>query len=66
MESIGTNQGQENSLRVTFREKVVSLSLSEDATFEDIARTLGKLSKRRYGNPVGICVILHPLSRAAT
>jgi hypothetical protein len=36
----------------------VSISLAASATFGEIARILGRLSRRRYGNPVAIDVTL--------
>jgi len=41
-----------------FGDKVISFSLATEATFGEIARRLGRLPKRRYGNPVAIDVIL--------
>lgn len=67
MRAIGNDQAQaQNSrLRFVFSDTVLSLGLSANATLEDVARTLGKLSKRRYGNPVAIDVTFDPPSRAA-
>jgi hypothetical protein len=45
-------------LRLVFDDAVVSFDLAANATFEDIARTLGELSNQRYRNPVAIDVIL--------
>lgn len=63
MKTIRTDLAQDHSLRVAFSEAMVTLSLSANATFGDIARKLGKLSKRRYGTPTDICVTLGPASR---
>jgi hypothetical protein len=63
MKTIQTDLAQDNSLRVVFSEAMVTLNLSANATFGDIARKLGKLSKRRYGNPRDISVTLGPASR---
>lgn len=66
MQAIGNDQAQaqDGRLRFVFSDTVVSLGLCANATFEDIARTLGKLSKRHYGNPVAIYVTFNPPSRA--
>ena len=45
-------------LRVVFGDAVVSCSLAADATFGEIARTLGELSNQLHGKPVAIDVIL--------
>ena len=45
-------------LRVVFSDAVVSCSLAADATFGEIARTLGELSNPRCGDPVAIDVTL--------
>ena len=57
-------QAADSRLRFVFSDKVVSLSLAADATFEDIARTLGEFSNPRYCNPVSIDVTLSPARRA--
>jgi hypothetical protein len=48
----------DSRLRFVFGDTVVSSSLAANATFEDVARTLGELSNERYGNPVAIDVTL--------
>jgi hypothetical protein len=45
-------------VKFVFSDTVVTLSLATDATFEDIARTLGDLKTSRHGNPVAIDVTL--------
>jgi hypothetical protein len=45
-------------LRFFFDDAVLSFSLAENSTFEDVARTLGGLASPRYGNPVAIQVTL--------
>jgi hypothetical protein len=47
------HRAQDNRLQVVFNETVVSRNLSADATFGDVARALGRFSRRRYGNPAG-------------
>ena len=49
---------RDSRLRVVFDDAVVSFGLAVNATFEDIARTMGELSNRRYGDPVAIDVTL--------
>lgn len=58
MQTIGKDQVQNHQLRIVFDETVVSLRVSGKATFEDVARMLGKHSQQRYGRPAGICVTL--------
>jgi hypothetical protein len=48
-------------LRLVFNHKVVSLTLSADATVGDIAFALGELAPRQYGSPVAIDVVLPSL-----
>ena len=58
MQSIQTDHLKDNRLRFVFNHSVMSFSVAPDATFGEIARTLGGLSNRRYGNPVAIDVKL--------
>lgn len=58
-------QSSDSRLRFIFSDRVVSLSLAADATFEDIARRLDEFSNPRYQNPVSIDVTLSPASNAA-
>jgi len=50
--------GQNRRLRLVFDNAVKSFDLTADATLEDIARRLAKVSRRRYGNPVAIDITL--------
>jgi len=65
MQPIKVGQAADSRLRFVFSDRVVSLSLAADATFEDIARALGEFSNPEYRNPVSIDVTLSPASRAA-
>lgn len=65
MPTTKNDQAQGIHLRFVFRAEVVSVVLSANATFEDIARRLGKLSIRRYSNPLAIYVTFNSASRAA-
>ena len=58
MRPIHVDHGGDRRLRFVFNHAVVSLGLTGDATFEDVARTLAGLSIRRYGKPIAIDVIL--------
>jgi endonuclease III-like uncharacterized protein len=51
---------EDRRLRFVFNHAVVSLGLASDATFEDVARNLARLSTRHYGKPVAIDVLLGP------
>jgi hypothetical protein len=44
----------ENRLRFVFGDRVVALGLGAGVTFGEVARALGELTQRHYGNPVGI------------
>jgi hypothetical protein len=65
MQPIRIDHATDSRLRIVFSDKVVSLSLAADATFEDIARKLGEFSNSQYRNPVSIDVTLSPASCAA-
>jgi hypothetical protein len=56
MQPIGAGHANEARLRFVFNGKVVSYRVAPDTTFGDIAGTLGKLPRRRYGNPLAIDV----------
>ena len=58
MQSIQIDHARDSRLRFVFNHSVMSFSVAPDATFGEIARTLGGLSNRRYGNPVAIDVKL--------
>jgi hypothetical protein len=58
MQAARADHAGDSLLRVVFDDAVVSLSLAADATFGEVARTLGDLPRRRYGNPVAIDVTL--------
>jgi hypothetical protein len=58
VQPIQVDHASDSRLRFVFDDAVVSFGLAVNATFEDIARTMGKLSNRRYGNPVAIDVTL--------
>jgi hypothetical protein len=58
MQSIQVDHAKDNRLRFVFNHSVMSFSVAPDATFGEIARTLGGLSSRRHGNPVAIDVKL--------
>jgi hypothetical protein len=58
MQSIQTNHMTDSRLRFVFNHSVMSLNLASDATFGEVAHTLGELSNRRYGHPVAIDVRL--------
>ena len=44
----------ENRLRFVFGDRVVAFGLGAVVTFGEVARTLGELAQKHYGNPVGI------------
>lgn len=58
MQPIQVDHATDSRLRFVFNDTVVSSVLAADATFGEVARTLGKLSRKRYGNPVAIDVTL--------
>ena len=58
MQPIQVDHARDSRLRFVFDDAVVSFGLAVNATFEDIARTMGELSNRRYGNPVAIDITL--------
>jgi len=58
MQPIQVHHSGDSRLRFVFNDTVVSLTLAANATFEDIARTLGELAPRHYGDPVAIDVTL--------
>ena len=58
MQSIQADHAKDSRLRFVFNHSVMSFSVAPDATFGEIAQTLGGLSSRRYGNPVAIDVKL--------
>jgi hypothetical protein len=58
MQPIQVDHTVDSRLRFVFDDKVVSFNLAANATFADVARTLGELANRRYGNPVAIDVTL--------
>ena len=66
MKTIETDPGQGNFLRVVFCQTMVTLNLPANATFGDIARTLGKLSERHCGRPADIRVTLGPVCRTSS
>lgn len=47
---------QQNRLRFVFNENVVSFDTTTGVTFGEVASALGRLSSRRYGNPIAIDV----------
>lgn len=49
----------ENRLRIVFGDTVISFGLAANATFEDIARTLGEFSIPRHGHPLAIDITLN-------
>ena len=51
---------KEGHMRFVFAESVVTCPLDDDTTFQDIALTLRKLSKKGYGELVSIVVVLKP------
>lgn len=51
-----TNSTRDSRLRVVFDDMVVSMRLAPNATFGDVARTLGELTPRHPGGPVGLDV----------
>ena len=65
MPANGTDQPQVCRLRFVFDDTVVTRGVCANATFEDIARSLGRLSKRRYGNPLAIYATFGPALPAA-
>jgi hypothetical protein len=56
MQSIQVDHAGASRLRFVFDDGVVSLSLAAHATFEDIARTLGKLAQQHHSDPLAIDV----------
>ena len=63
MQSIQADHARDSRLRFVFNHSVMSFSVAPDATFGEVARTLGGLSSRRYGNPVAIDVTLKRCGR---
>jgi hypothetical protein len=64
MQSNQVDSAGNGRLRVVFGGTVMSFSLTADATFEDVARKLDRISIRRYGRPVAIDVTLCPSNAA--
>ena len=58
MQSIQIDHAKDSRLRFVFNHSVMSFSLASDATFGEVAQTLGALSNRRHGNPVAIDIKL--------
>jgi hypothetical protein len=56
MGTVDGKRAQGGRLRLVFGETVMWLGLPARATFDDVARTLRKLPKRRYGEPKDIRV----------
>lgn len=60
------SNARDSRLRVVFDDMVVSLRLAPNATFGDVARTLGELTPRHPGGPVGVDVrFAFPVGRPA-
>ena len=62
MKHIGNQRAlaKKRRLRIVFGQTMVTRDISVNATYEDIARTLSKLSKRRYGRPLAISATFEP------
>ena len=61
-----TNSTRDSRLRVVFDDMVVSMRLAPNATFGDVARTLGELTPRHPDGPVGVDVrFAFPVGRPA-
>lgn len=58
MQPVQADHAKDSRLRFVFNDAEVSYSRAENVTFGEVARTLGELSNRRYGNPVAIYVTL--------
>jgi hypothetical protein len=52
-------------LSASDKDTIVSVGIAADATFEDVARTMSKYPRWRYGRPVSIRVVFEPAPRAA-
>ncbi len=66
MGSMQAGRSSGHRLRFVFDDRIVSVTVSPDATFGEIARNLWNLPSRRYGHPVAIDVTLMPNSRDGT
>ena len=64
MQSMQSDPATDSRLRFIFDHAVASFGLPADATFEDIAGMLRKLTPQHYGNPVAIDVTLAGPSRS--
>jgi hypothetical protein len=58
MQPVRADRVVDSRLRFFFRDAVLSFSLADNSTLEDVARTLRGLGPERYGNPVAIKVTL--------
>lgn len=64
MQHASGDHAGDSCLRFVFSDAVVSLPLSADATFEDIAWSLRGLKTARHGKPLAIDVVLANRRRA--
>lgn len=62
MKSSHVDHSQESRLRIVFSDTVISFGLAADATFADIAWTLGEFSIPRHGHPLAIDITLNQAS----
>lgn len=53
-----TKHGPDSRLRFVFNDAVLLYDLATEATLRDIALTLERISKQRYGKPISIDVIV--------
>jgi len=58
MHPIHADNARDSRLRLVFNDTVMSFDLAADATFGEIARTLGEQSCRRHGHAIAIDVRL--------
>lgn len=52
MQTIPSNVRRQNSVRAIFEDGMSTALLSCDATFEELAGLLGRLTERHRGNPI--------------
>jgi hypothetical protein len=71
MQTIRNNPAPTSDNRLRFvlsasdKDTIVSVGLAAEATLEDVALTLSKYPRWRYGKPVSIRVVFEPAPRAA-
>jgi hypothetical protein len=56
MHPIQSDHAGDRRLRFVFSNSVISMCLTDDATFGDIAQSLGELRESRFDHPIAIDV----------